>query len=97
MYDEIDHARGDLMFSMGPFMKTFAPAKKPDLPLEIFKTILDTALFVTALGSAWGWNKFIKTNGNGGILSSDDRGFMKDVFNGAVAYSYNLAKDNKKS
>lgn len=84
------------MFSMKGFMDVFAPKAKEDLPLEIFKVILDTALFMASIGSAWGWNKMIKVNGPSG-LTGDNRGFLKDTFNAALAYSINMSKDNRKS
>lgn len=96
IYNAIDHARGDLEHGMNSFVQTFSPKAPQDLPLEIFKTILDTALFVGQIGSAWTFNKFVKPNAKTGF-TGDDRGFAKDTFNAAMAYSINMSKDNKKS
>lgn len=92
-YSATDTARSDLQFSLGPFMDTFCPKKKPDMALEIFKTIIDTVAFAASMSSAYVFNRLITT---GPLLSSDQRGLMKDSANAGIAYILNTNKDNLK-
>lgn len=87
----MDFTRGSI--SLNSFMSKFCPKKQPDMALEIFKTIIDTALMVSMMGSGLLWNKIIRPRG---AFTGDDRGWFKDSFNAGIAFAYNLAKDTKK-
>ncbi|KAI5460680.1 hypothetical protein BGZ63DRAFT_425168 [Mariannaea sp. PMI_226] len=92
IYNALTTATAQMQAQIGAFTSTFDPIKENN-DLEVLKDILDAAAFVIGSCSAYFWNKIADT-----VLKvwkdSGNKGFSKDIFNAAVAFTINANKDN---
>ncbi|KAL0937981.1 uncharacterized protein CTRU02_207712 [Colletotrichum truncatum] len=94
-HESLQDAQLSISASMGEFTETFAPIKKGKDQSALTKTILDVLAFGIGIASAGLWNIVLKDAGMFAVTHL--RGFAKDNFNGVLAASFVLTKDNLKA
>ncbi|KAI5464235.1 hypothetical protein BGZ63DRAFT_461361 [Mariannaea sp. PMI_226] len=87
IHDDLGAVQSNMQTQIGPFQSTFSPKK--DLPIDLWKEILDVLGFMTGFFYAGVWNSVMKDVFKN--IGSDKHGEVKDAYNTLISQTITAA------